>query len=272
MLHSVAVALAALVAAGLLAVPATVRAADALVAVAANFADTAETLKAEFEAETSHTLTLTTGATGTLYAQARKGAPYDVLLAADRKRPAELAKAGEIVPGSRFTYAVGRLSLWSRDPARLPEGGLSALDERGLGALDERGLSALDPAKIDRFAIANPALAPYGRAAREALRHHGLWDRLAPRLVRGQNVGQAFSMIATGNAELGLVATAQAIARDGGGRWDVPAGAHAPIRQDAVRLRHGRDNAAAEAFTAFLRSPSAHAVIERFGYRVPSTD
>jgi len=243
-----------LTAASLVAAPGPSRAAEALVAVAANFADAAGTLKAEFEADTPHALTLTTGATGKLYAQVRTGAPYDVLLAADRKRPAKLAEAGEIVPGSRFTYAVGRLSLWSHDPDRIPDG----------------GLNALDPAEIDRFAIANPALAPYGRAAKQALTHHGLWQRLAPRIVRGENVGQAFSMIATGNAEMGLVATSHAIARDGGGRRDVAARAHAPIRQDAVRLRRAADNRAAEAFLRFLRTPAARRVIRRFGYRVPA--
>ncbi|SDG14906.1 molybdate transport system substrate-binding protein [Limimonas halophila] len=246
--------LAAALAMAAIALPGAARAAEALVAVSANFAEVARTLKPQFEAATDHELTLTVGATGTLYAQVRKGAPYDVLLAADQKRPAKLEAAGEIVPGSRFTYAVGRLSLWSPEPERIGDAPLDAL-------------TADD---VEHLAIANPKLAPYGRAAKRTLKHFGLWKRLSEKIVMGQNVGQTFSMVATGNAQLGLVATSYALNAEKhqpASRWDVPASAHAPIRQDAVRLRHGADNPAAGAFLSYLRSKDARTIIRRFGYR-----
>jgi molybdate transport system substrate-binding protein len=235
--------------------PSPAHADEALVAVAANFAEVVEKLEAMFEASSGHTLTTTTGSTGKLYAQITKGAPFDVLLAADQARPAKLEAGGFAVAGSRFTYAVGRLSLWSPDPERI-------------GA---DGLATLRAADFDHLAIANPDLAPYGRAARQMLTSFALWDALAPRIVMGENVGQTFSMVATGNAELGLVAKSYAISarnQQPGSRWDVPADAHDPIRQDAVLLQADADNAAAAAFLAFLHSDEARAAIESFGYVV----
>jgi molybdate transport system substrate-binding protein len=231
------------------------RAETALVAVATNFAEVAETLKPVFEGAGDHTLTLATGSTGTLYAQIANGAPFDVLLAADRARPAKLDSAGLAVAGSRFTYAVGRLLLWSADPDRI-------------GA---DGLAVLRTGDFDHLAIANPELAPYGAAAKQAIGRFGLWPALAPKIVMGQNIGQTFSMIATGNAQLGFVAKSYAVSarnRRPGSRWDVPPDAHDPIRQDAVLLKAGADNAAAIAFLAFLRSDASRATIERFGYGV----
>lgn len=236
-------------------VPGPVRAAEALVAVSANFAAVMKQLRPIFESRGEHALKLSIGSTGTLYAQIRNGAPFDVLLAADQARPAKLEAAGMTVRGSRFTYALGRLSGWSRDPDLI----------RG------RGPAALTDPEVDRIAIANPDLAPYGVAARQTLRHHGLWSAVADKIVMGQNVGQAFSMVATGNAAVGIVARSYVLSPRNdraGSRWDVPAAAHDPIRQDAVRLTAGADNAAAAAFLAFLRTPEAKAIIRDFGYGI----
>lgn len=225
----------------------------ALVAVAANFSDAMAQLEPAFEAESGHALTVTTGSTGKLYAQIVHGAPFDVLLAADRARPAKLEAEGHAVAGSRFTYAVGRLVLWSPDPARVAPGGIVALEEGAFRAL----------------AIANPDLAPYGQAARETLAALGLEDALRNRIVMGENVGQAFALVATGNAELGFVALSSlrhARTNRAGSRWDVPADLHAPIRQDAVLLVRARENPTARAFLKFLRSDAARATIARLGY------
>ena len=227
------------------------RADEALVAVASNFAEVAEALEPGFEAGTGHSVTLATGSTGKLYAQITKGAPFDVLLAADQARPERLLAEGHAVAGARFTYATGRLVLWSADPGRVAEDGAATL----------RG------GDYDFLAIANPDLAPYGLAARQALTALGLWDKVQPRIVMGQNIGQAFSMVATGNAELGLVAKSQAVSPRNdtrGSAWAVPADLHAPIRQDAVLL--DGDNAAARAFLDHLKGDAARAVIARFGY------
>lgn len=227
----------------------------ALAAVAANFAEAAEALLPFFRATTGHDLQLTTGSTGKLYAQIGAGAPFDLLLSADAATPARLLAEGRAVAGSDFTFAIGRLALWSADPARIGTEGPAALEDEGL-----------------RFvAIANPELAPYGIAAREVLANLGLWEGLRPKIVMGQNIGQTHSMVATGAAELGFVALSAILsprARNPGSRWDVPDDLFTPIRQDAVLLLHGADNAAAIAFLDFLRTPDAAKVIEAFGYAV----
>lgn len=233
--------------------PHSVRAETALAAVAANFAETAQALLPLFRAATGHDVTLTTGSTGKLHAQIAAGAPFELLLSADAATPAALMAEGHAVPGSAFTYATGRLALWSADPGRIGPEGRAALADPNL-----------------RFvAIANPDLAPYGVAAREALQGLGLWETLQPRIVMGQNIGQVRAMVASGAAELGLVALSAILSpRAGtmGSRWDVPEALHAPIRQDAVLLVRGADNPAARAFLDFLASPQAAAVIARFGY------
>ena len=233
--------------------PVTLRAETALAAISANFADAAEALLPLFRDATGHDLTLTTGSTGKLHAQIAAGAPFDVMLSADAETPAALMAAGHALAGSAFTYATGRLALWSADPARVGADGRAALTAPDL-----------------RFvAIANPDLAPYGAAARETLQAIGLWQTLQSRIVMGQNVGQATSMVASGAAELGFVALSAVRsprARNAGSHWTVPADHHAPIRQDAVLLAHGADNAAARAFLDFLRSAEAAEVIARFGY------
>ena len=225
----------------------------ALVAVAANFAEVMERLEADFEAESPHGITVTTGSTGKLYAQIVNGAPFDLLLAADQARPELLEQQGIAVRGTRFTYASGRLSLWSADPA----------------AFDGDGAAWLRRGGFRRLAIANPDLAPYGVAARQVLESLGVHEAVAGRLVFGENVGQVHAMVATGNAEAGLVARAYVASprnREPGSRWDVPADLHAPIRQDAVLLMRAEDNSAARDLLAFLRREDVRQVIADYGY------
>ena len=242
-----------LVAAALALTSAPARAADLLVAVAANFLDAAEALEPGFEASTGHDVAFAAGSTGKLYAQILSGAPYDVFLSADAARPADLAAQGLAEPDSVFTYATGRLALWSADAARIGPDGAATL-ARG----DFRTL-----------AIANPELAPYGLAARETLAALGLWDAVAPKIVMGQNIGQTFALVATGNADLGFVALAalRSPATDAAeSGWIVPETLHGPIRQDAALIRRGIGNPAAAAFLDYLQSDEARAVIAHFGY------
>lgn len=234
---------------------ANLRAETALVAVAANFAEVMERLEADFEAQSPHGLTVTTGSTGKLYAQIVNGAPFDLLLAADQRRPELLEEEGLAVRGSRFTYATGRLTLWSVGPHRIGSDGLALLRAGG----------------FRRLAMANPDLAPYGAAAKQFLESVGLYESLRPRIVLGENIGQAHAMAATGNAELGLVALSYVMSprnSTAGSRWDVPAHHHAPIRQDAVLLTRAEDNSAARDLLAYLRRPQVQAQIREYGYDV----
>lgn len=226
---------------------------DALLAVAANFAEPIERLQAAFEPSSGHRLIVATGSTGKLYAQIKNGAPFDVLLAADQARPHLLAAEGLALPSTRFTYAIGRLTLWSPDPKRIGKDGVLALKAKNFRYL----------------AIANPDLAPYGAASKQALQALRLWDTLQDRIVMAQNIGQTHALVATGNAELGLVALSHVLSLRNpapGSRWDVPPDLHAPIRQDAVLLKRGASNPAARAFLEFLRHTAARKIIEEFGY------
>lgn len=227
---------------------------DAVIASATNFADTLSLLETRFEADTPYEISIVTGSTGQVFAQIQQGAPFDVFLAADAARPARLAELNLAVASSRFTYASGRLALWSRRAGLLDE-----VDETSLGALEFR-----------RLAIANPGLAPYGRAAVEVLQHLDLQDRFEPRIVRGQNIGQAFALAATGNADLAFIAIAQLDhpRAPAGSAWRVPSNLHAPIRQDAVLLTRARDNPAAQAFMEFLQSQDARDIISAAGYGI----
>ena len=228
---------------------------DAVVAVAANFSEAAEHLATNFEDTSKHTLIITTGSTGKLYAQIRHGAPFDILLAADQHRPQLLETASQAVAGSRFTYAIGRLTLWSLDPNRIPDA----------------GPAILRAGTFDKLAIANPDLAPYGAAARETLEALGLFNTLRHRIVMGENIGQAHALVATGNADVGFVALSYVLSprnRQKGSRWDVPQHLYTPIRQDAVLLKHGIDNPAALAFLDYLKMKASRAVIESFSYAV----
>ncbi|MFC3229360.1 molybdate ABC transporter substrate-binding protein [Marinibaculum pumilum] len=223
-------------------------AAEARVAVAANFTAAAQEIAAAFAAAGGGRVRLSFGSTGQLYGQIVQGAPFDVFLAADAERPARALAEGLAVPGSGFTYAVGRLALWSRDPGLV------------------RGPETLAAAGVGPLAIANPETAPYGVAAVAVLRALGRFDALAPQLVRGSNIAQAYQFVASGNAALGFVALSQIAGQDAGSRWLVPADLHPAIRQDAVLLQRGRDNPTAAAFLAFLKGPEASSIIARYGY------
>jgi molybdate transport system substrate-binding protein len=230
-----------------------VAAAEALVAVAANFTDVVNALKEKFAAASGHRLTITTGSTGKLYAQITNGAPYDILLAADAERPVLLEKSKYGVPGSRFTYAIGRLALWSANEA----------------LIGTDGAATLRAGAFRHLAIASPKLAPYGAAAKQTLEALGLWDGMQQRIVQGENIGQVFSMISTGNAELGFVALSYVVNPRNpkkGSRWDVPTDLYQPIRQDAVLLAHGKDNPAATGFLAYLKTAETRRFIAAFGY------
>ncbi len=225
---------------------------EVAVAVASNFAGAAADLAARFEAATGHQVALSPGSTGRHSSQIAAGARFAVFLAADAARPARLEAEGRAVAGSRFTYAVGQLVLWSPDAALVDTAG-----------------AVLAGRAFAHLAIANPDLAPYGQAAREALTALGRWDALQPRIVRGENIGQAFQFVVAGAAELGFVALAQvrSPAGDrGGSLWMVPADLYAPIVQQAVLLR---DEPAARAFLAYLQGDEARAVIAAWGYGTP---
>ncbi|MCM2252240.1 MAG: molybdate ABC transporter substrate-binding protein [Ramlibacter sp.] len=228
------------------------RAGEVAVAVASNFMAPMQAIARDFEKETGHKAVLAFGATGNFYAQIRSGAPFMLLLAADQATAARLEKEGLSVAGSRYTYATGRLVLWSAQP----------------GLVDDKG-EVLARGDFRHIALANPTLAPYGAAAVETLTRLNLLERLRPRFVLGENISQTFQFVATGNAPLGFVALSQ-VTVDGrigrGSGWVVPAALHAPIRQDAVVLTRGKDSAAAAALAAFLRGERARAIIRSFGY------
>lgn len=223
------------------------------VAVAANFTAPMKLIAANFEKGTGHKAALSFGATGKFYAQITSGAPFEVFLAADDETPAKLEKEGGAVNGSRFTYATGKLVLWSANQ----------------GVVDAQG-EVLKKNTFSKIAIAAPKLAPYGAAAVETMTRLGLMAALEPKLVTGESIGQAFSFIYTGNAELGFVALSQVV-EDGkiksGSAWIVPENLHSPIRQDAVLLARGKDNKAAVALIAYLKTEKAKAVIRSFGYQ-----
>lgn len=227
----------------------TVGAETVRVAVAANFIEPAKAIGKLFRQKTGHGVVFSTGSTGQLYAQISQQAPFEVLLAGDQERPARAVSQGYALADSRFTYATGRLVLFSADPSLV------------------RGDATLKEADFDRIAIANPTTAPYGAAAVAVMQALGVYDRLQPRIVRGNNVAQAYQFVDTGNAELGFVALSQLAGHDAGSRWLVPQTLHPPIAQDAVLLRQGADNQAAHGFLAFLKGPEADAVFQRFGYR-----
>lgn len=229
-------------------------AADVSVAVAANFAAPMQKIAAAFELDTGHKAVLTFGATGKFYAQIKNGAPFQVLLAADDETPARLEREKLTLAGARFTYAIGRLVLWSKHA----------------GFVDDKG-EVLRRGVFEHIAIAAPKLAPYGAAATETLEKLGLLQGLKPRIVQGENIAQAYQFVATGNAALGFVALSQVMTEGKithGSAWVVPASLHAPIRQDAVVLGSGKDNPAAVALAAYLRGEKARAIIRSFGYEL----
>lgn len=222
------------------------------VAVASNFRPAMTALTERFEQLSRHKIIAIHGSTGKHYAQIVNGAPFDAFFAADAERPLRLEAERRIVPASRFTYAIGKLVLWSPDPGRV----------------DSEG-RVLRDGEFMHLAIANPELAPYGAAARQVLQHLGLWERLTDRLVRGENIAQTFQFVASGNAELGFVARAQLIGTDHGQQgssWEPPQSLYDLIEQQAVLLR---DSAAGREFMVFTQSEAARALIRSSGYDVP---
>lgn len=239
----------------LLCLPFTASADEVRVAVAANFTAPMQKIAEAFARDTGHRAVLAFGATGKFYAQINNGAPFDVLLAADEQTSQRLEDEGQGVTGSRFTYAVGSLVLWSARE----------------GYVDAQGRVLAD-GDFRHLALANPKTAPYGAAALQTLEKLGLRERLQPRFVQGENIAQTHQFVASGNAELGFIALSQVI-EDGriarGSAWRVPADQHQPIRQDALLLQRGEHNPAARALLDYLRSASAVALIRAYGYEVP---
>lgn len=232
----------------------TLHAAEAQVAVAANFAEPMKAVAAVLEKTTGHTLQITVGATGRLYAQIKNGAPFDVLLSADTRAPAQLETDGLAQPGSRFTYATGKLVLWSADAAKVD----------GQGAVLKTG-------GFRKLAIANPKTAPYGAASMEVMDKLGLTAALTPKLVQGESIGQTYNFAYTGNAEIAFVAMSQVLEGGrlkGGSMWVVPQSLYAPIQQDAVLLKRAARNEAALALMKLLQSPNIKDLIRSYGYGI----
>ncbi len=240
------------VAMALWAISTSASAAEVSVAVASNFTVPMQRIAQAFEQDTGHKALLAFGATGGFYAQIKNGAPFQVLLAADKETPARLEKEGLGVAGARFTYAIGKLVLWSKQA----------------GLVDDKG-EVLRKGSFDKLAIANPKLAPYGTAAIQALTKLGLLAQLQPKFVEGSNIGQTYQFVASENAVLGFVALSQVYAQgrlSHGSAWIVPAIFYAPIQQDAVLLNSGKNNAAATALLNYLKTEKAQAIIRAHGY------
>jgi len=218
------------------------------VAVAANFTEPAKEIAALFKEKTANQAILSFGASGPIFTQISHDAPFQVFLSADEERPKAALDGGYAVPGSLFTYAIGKLVLWSR-----------VVDVT-------KGAEALKAGAFAKLAIANPAAAPYGTAAIETMKALNVYDALKPKLVQGNSIAQTFQFVDTRNAEVGFVAFSQLFGVTAGTRWVVPQNLYAPIRQDAVLLKKGANDEASKAFLGFLKGPEARAIIEKFGY------
>lgn len=223
------------------------------VAVAANFTTPVKEIAAAFRVKTGHEAVLSFGSSGQFYTQITQAAPFQVFLSADQERPKKLADSGLAVPESRFTYAIGKLVLWSKKPGYV------------------KGETTLRGDAFAKLSICNPVAAPYGEAAIETMKSLKLYDALKPKFVVGADITQAFQFVDTGNAELGFVAASQLTGKTGGSSWVVPQQFYQPIRQDAVLLKKGAGSDAAKAFLQFLKGPEAHAIIEKYGYALDSS-
>ncbi|CAK0739445.1 Molybdate-binding protein ModA [Gammaproteobacteria bacterium] len=224
------------------------------VAVSTNFIAPMQKIAADFEEETGHKAQLAFGATGKFYTQIKNGAPFEILLAADEKTPEKMEKEGIGVANSRFTYAIGRLVLWSAEP--------HVVDPEG---------KVLRNGQFEHLALANPKLAPYGAAAMEVMENLGLQHDLQPKFVLGENIAQTQQFVSTGNAEMGFIALSQ-VFKDGritnGSAWIVPSNLYRKIRQDAIMLDKGKENPSADSFMKYLHSEKAIVVIRRYGYEI----
>ncbi len=233
----------------------SLRAEEAMVAVAANFSAPMQQIAALFQKETGHQIKLSFGASGGIYAQIKNGAPFDLFLSADQLTPQKLEAEGLGVPNSRFTYATGQLVLWSKQE----------------GLVDAKG-HALQNKSIQRIALANPKLAPYGAAAMETMTNLGLLKELQSKLVQGDNIAQTYQFVSTQNAQIGFVALSQVFANGkitSGSAWIVPGNLHQPIQQDVILLRKGQDNKAATALLLYLKGEQAKKIMKSFGYLSP---
>lgn len=222
-------------------------------AVATNFLATFKQIATQFEQDTGHVVVISPGSSGKLYAQIQNGAPFDIFFSADGHRPKLLEREGLAVKGSRFTYAIGRLTLWSPDPK----------------LVNEDGKFVLSNLNFEHLAIANPKTAPYGQAVVQTIKALGLWEQVKDRLVQGENIGQTFQFVFSQNAQLGFVALSQVLdpkINGTGSRWDVPEDFHNPLQQQVVLLIKGRTNEAARAFLSYVKEPKAQEIIKRFRY------
>lgn len=223
------------------------------VAVAANFTGPMQKIALAFEQDTGHKVVASFGSTGKFYTQIRNGAPFEVFLAADDETPTRLVKENAAVAATQFTYAIGKLVLWSAKPVIVDESG-----------------EVLKKGGFDHIAIANPKLAPYGAAAVQAMQALGVYDALQPKLVTAESIAQSYQFVSSGNALLGFVALSQVL-KDGkieGSSWIVPANLYQPIRQDAVVLEKSKGKPAAQALIKFLQGDKARAVIKSYGYEL----
>ena len=234
--------------AALIQAPSPAYAASTNVAVAANFTDAAKEIAALFKTKTGHDAVLSFGSSGLFYTEIKQGAPFQVFLSADAERPQKLADEGFALPQSRFTYAIGKLVLWSKAPNAI------------------KGVDTLKANAFSKLSIADPNSAPYGVAAIETLKALEIYQSVEKKIVMGASIAQAFQFIETGNAELGFVALSQLINTQSGSRWMVPQNLYSEIRQDAILLKSGEQNEAAKAFLDFLKSPDARSIITKFGY------
>ena len=228
------------------------RAEEALVAVAANFSAPMQQIAASFQKDTGHQVRMSFGATGGIYAQIKNGGPFDVFLSADQITPQKLEAEGLGVAATRFNYAIGQLVLWSKQD----------------GLVDDKG-QVLSGKNIQRIALANPKLAPYGVAAWETMTALGLLEELKPKMVQGDNIAQTYQFVSTQNAQVGFVALSQVFANGqltSGSAWIVPPHLYKPIRQDVILLKNGKDNSAAKALLMYLKGEKAKAVMKSYGY------
>jgi len=241
----------------LLAAPLEAGAAEVQVAVAANFTAPMQKIAADFEAKTGHKAVLTFGTVGKFSAQMKAGAPFEVLVSSDRETPDALVRDGLAIGETRFTYAIGKLALWSATP----------------GVVDDKG-EVLRSRPFQHLALANPKLAVYGAAGQVVMKKLGVWEAIEPKLVTAENISQAYQFVASGNAELGFVAFSQIVGPDGkvtkGSTWMVPADLYPPLAQDVILLAPGKDSAAAKALVEYLGTAEARAIIRSYGYDLPN--
>ena len=232
---------------------ATAWAEDVPVAVAANFTKPMEKIAADFEKATGNKAVLSFGATGKFVEQIKNGAPFQILVSADQKSPIKLEKEALAVLGTRYTYAIGKLVLWSAKPQ----------------FVDDKGLILKTNRDFEHIAIADPKVAPYGKSAMQVMEKMGVLDTLKPKMVQGESIGQTKEFVASGNAELGFVALSQVIKETTGSSWMIPQDLYSPLYQDVILLKTGDSSAAAKALLDYLRSDAALAVIKDYGYDLP---